>query len=92
MVVHAVIGDAEAGPPRRQVGFVVSGAIGGAVVRHRVLRRLRHLVAARLAYLPLDCLLVVRALSPAATATSAELGSDLDAALRRLRLLRVEAA
>jgi ribonuclease P protein component len=69
------------------VGFVVSKAVGNAVVRHRVARRLRHLVRARLAGLPEGAALVVRALPPAATSTSDELGEDLDASLRRLRLL-----
>jgi ribonuclease P protein component len=65
-----------------RAGFVVSKAVGGSVVRHRVARRLRHLVGARLSMLPSDALLVVRALPPAATSTSAELGEDLDAGLR----------
>jgi ribonuclease P protein component len=39
-------------------------------------------VGARLAGLPADSLLVVRALPPAASSTSAELGDDLDAGLR----------
>ncbi|MBC6449219.1 ribonuclease P protein component [Actinokineospora xionganensis] len=72
-------------PPR--VGFVVSKAVGNAVVRHRVARRLRHLVGARLGTLPLGTALVVRALPPAAGATSAELGQDFDAAIRKLRLV-----
>jgi len=67
-------------PPR--AGFVVSKAVGNAVVRHRVARRLRHVVGPRLATLPPGSLLVVRALPPAATASSAELGADLDAGLR----------
>jgi ribonuclease P protein component len=65
-----------------RAGFVVSKAVGNSVVRHRVARRLRHLVRDRLARLPEDSLLVVRALPPAASATSAELGEDLDAGLR----------
>jgi len=65
-----------------RAGFVVSKAVGKSVVRHRVARRLRHLVRSRLAALPADTLLVVRALPPAATATSGELGDDLDAGLR----------
>jgi ribonuclease P protein component len=52
------------------------------VVRHRVTRRLRHLVAARLDTLPAGSMLVVRALPPAATASSAELAADLDSGLR----------
>jgi ribonuclease P protein component len=68
-------------PPR--VGFVVSRSVGGSVVRHRVTRRLRHLVRDRLVSLPPGSALVVRALPGAAGATSAELGADLDAALER---------
>ncbi|MFN8167949.1 MAG: ribonuclease P protein component [Candidatus Nanopelagicales bacterium] len=66
-----------------RVGFVVSRAVGGSVVRHTVARRLRHLVRDRLDRLPAGCSLVVRALPAAATASSAQLGADLDAALER---------
>lgn len=66
-------------PPR--AGFVVSKAVGGSVVRHAVTRRLRHVVRDRLDRLPAGSLLVVRALPPAATATSAQLAADLDSAL-----------
>jgi len=69
-----------------RVGFVVSKAVGNAVVRHRVARRLRHLAGARLGTLRPGTALVVRALPAAAAATSAELGQDLDAAIRRLGL------
>jgi ribonuclease P protein component len=74
-------------PAVPKVGFVVSRAVGGSVVRNRVVRRLRHLLLARLSQLSPGTLLVVRALPPAATATSAELTTDLDAALHRLRLV-----
>jgi len=67
-------------PPR--VGFVVSGAVGGSVVRHRVQRRLRHLVLPLLPDLPGGSLVVVRALPSSAGRTSAELGADLVPALR----------
>jgi ribonuclease P protein component len=63
-------------------GFVVSRAVGGSVVRHRVQRRLRHLVAARLGDLPAGTRLVVRANPGAASATSLELAADLDRGLR----------
>jgi ribonuclease P protein component len=66
------------------VGFVVSKAVGPAVARNKVKRRLRHLARERLSSLPGSAVLVVRALPPAATATYAELGTDLDQALRRL--------
>ena len=73
------------GEPSR-VGFVVSKAVGVAVVRHRVARRLRHLMRERLGWLPAGTLVVVRALPPAAQASSRDLGSDLDAAFRKLRM------
>ncbi|MFB9386992.1 ribonuclease P protein component [Pseudonocardia petroleophila] len=80
MVVHLqIMGDTDAAP---RAGLVVSRAVGGAVVRHRVSRRLRHLLAPRLASLPAGACVVVRALPPAGTATSAELAVDLDAGLR----------
>lgn len=66
-------------PPR--VGFVVSRAVGGSVVRHRVQRRLRHLVLPLLPDLPGGALVVIRALPPAGSATSAELDGDLRPAL-----------
>ena len=67
-----------------RVGFVVGRAVGGSVVRHRVQRRLRHLMRGRLASLPAGALVVVRALPASAGASSAALGDDLDGALRRL--------
>lgn len=88
MVVHVALPPAaEAGhhPPTRppRVGFVVSGAVGGSVVRHRVVRRLRHLVRDRLPVLPPGSDVVVRAQPPAATASSAELAEALDRSLGR---------
>ncbi|MCR6486151.1 ribonuclease P protein component [Amycolatopsis sp. OK19-0408] len=89
LVVHALTTDpsgAADSTSAARAGFVVSKAVGNSVVRHRVTRRLRHLVSARLGTLPPGSALVVRALPPSATASSAELGADLDAALRRLGL------
>ncbi|MGH3614815.1 MAG: ribonuclease P protein component [Pseudonocardia sp.] len=92
LVVHLQIMDSSAEcatPSGPRVGFVVSRAVGGSVVRHRMVRRLRHLVAERLDALPSDACLVIRALPPAADATSAQLADDLDAglcgALRKLQ-------
>ncbi|MFI9270024.1 ribonuclease P protein component [Kitasatospora sp. NPDC052896] len=78
------------GTPSARAGFVVSKAVGPAVVRNLVKRRLRHLVRDRLARLPAGSLIVVRALPPAGTAAYSDLAQDLDAALRRL--LRTEQA
>ena len=77
LVLHATRTDTRAGCPPR-VGFVVSKAVGGAVVRNRVKRRLRALVASRLTALPAGVDLVVRATPAAASATSHQLESVLD--------------
>jgi ribonuclease P protein component len=94
VVVHLAQAGASAGAPAAgpaadpnlgpKVGFVVSRSVGGSVVRHRVQRRLRHLMRSRLANLPAGSLVVVRALPSSAEASSAALGDDLDSALRRL--------
>jgi ribonuclease P protein component len=67
-----------------KVGFVVSRAVGSAVVRNRVKRRLRELVRRRLASLPDGCLLVLRAHPAAAGASQADLAADLDLVIGRL--------
>ncbi|MEU6072580.1 ribonuclease P protein component [Micromonospora sp. NPDC047074] len=74
------------GPAR--AGFVVSKAVGNAVVRNRVRRRLRHLARERLAELPGGSTLVVRALPAAAEASYPRLGADLDAAIAAARAPR----
>ncbi|GGO30363.1 ribonuclease P protein component [Microbispora rosea subsp. aerata] len=81
LVAHLNLRDADEPP---LVGFVVSKAVGGAVVRNRVRRRLRHLMRSRLASLPRGSLLVVRANPPAASARSEHLAAELDVALSRL--------
>ncbi|WP_447038550.1 ribonuclease P protein component [Streptomyces sp. DSM 118878] len=70
-------------PPTR-AGFVVSKAVGNAVVRNTVKRRLRHLMRDRLASVPPGSLVVVRALPGAGDADHAQLARDLDTALQRL--------
>ncbi len=67
-----------------RAGFVVSKAVGNAVVRNRVQRRLRHLMRDRLSRLPAGSLVVVRALPGAGDAAHEQLARDLDAALERL--------
>lgn len=79
------------GPQGPVVGFVVSKAVGNAVARNRVKRRLRALVAERLDALPASTSLVVRAQAAAADADYQRLGADLDGALRTARR-RAEAA
>ena len=68
-----------------RAGFVVSKAVGNAVMRNRVKRRLRHLVAAHLTEVPPGSTLVVRALPAAADAAYQTLEQDLIAALAAAR-------
>jgi ribonuclease P protein component len=77
LVVHATTVDSRTEQPPR-VGFVVSRALGGAVVRNRTKRRLRALVASRLDRLSAGTDVVVRANPPAASASSRELAQALD--------------
>jgi len=60
------------------IGFIVSKAVGTAVVRNRVRRRLRHLARGYVRALPGGSLLVLRASPRAATACQADLAADLD--------------
>lgn len=93
LVVHLGASEAsgEATDPAR-IGFVVSRAVGGAVVRNHVRRRLRHLVQGRLDSLGAGSLLVIRALPPAASARASELDEDLSSALATLRRKRPTAS
>ena len=89
VVVHLMTANVDkatsglAGPAPSRVGFVVSKAVGPAVTRNRVKRRLRHLLRDRLAGLPEGTLVVVRATPGAATASYRDLGNELDRCLRR---------
>jgi ribonuclease P protein component len=67
-----------------RVGFVVSRAVGPAVTRNRVKRRLRELTRGYLQSLPGGSLLVVRANAAAAHASQPDLAADLDLVIRRL--------
>jgi ribonuclease P protein component len=83
MVLHAAAPDPAAADAGTRVGFVVPRAVGPAVTRNRVRRRLRHLVRDRLDRIPAGTRMVVRVLPPAAGATSAQLAAALDRALDR---------
>jgi len=83
VVVHLVTDPSQDPSPR--VGFVVSKAVGNAVTRNRVKRRLRHLAREHISSLPRSAVLVVRALPAAAGASYAELGTDLARCLDRVR-------
>jgi len=71
------------GDAQPQVGFVVSKAVGNAVHRNLVKRRLRAATAARLDALPAHGRAVVRALPASAVASFDALSADLDSGLER---------
>lgn len=70
------------GGPR--FGLIVSKAVGPAVVRHRVARRLRHICAELTAEVPAEVDIVIRALPGSAAAGSDELRRQLRGGLRKL--------
>lgn len=79
LMVHAEPGADTTAPPR--AGFVVGRAVGDAVVRNAIRRRLRHLVRERIDRLPAGTTVVIRARPEAAQAPRAALARDLDDAL-----------
>ena len=80
LTVHLLAGDGgsardnEVTSPR--IGFVVTRAVGGAVVRNRVRRRLRDLARMRAGWLPAGSLLVIRANPRAADVRQRDLAAD----------------
>lgn len=66
------------------IGFVVGKTVGNAVVRHRVVRRLRHICAQLAAEDQVKGALVIRVLPGADTDTFATLDGDVRQALARL--------
>ena len=86
VVAHCLM---EPSRPDSRVGFVVSKAVGGAVVRNKGRRRLRGAVLDQRRALPAGPDLVVRALPRSATASYADLSADLrsatEAAARKAR-------
>ncbi len=75
VVYMSVAGDAES-----IAGFAVSKAVGGAVTRNRVKRRLRAIASEILPTLPEHTSMVVRALPTTATATFSSLNRDVRSA------------
>lgn len=60
-----------------KVGLIVGKSVGGAVVRHRVSRQLRHAAAEVLPWLESVDRMVIRALPTSSTALSASLRQQL---------------
>lgn len=86
IVVHALRssdGTEDTSGPR--IGLVVSKAVGSAVDRHRVARRLRHVARTVIDELDPADRVVIRALPSCRHAISARLEQELRTALRRTR-------
>jgi ribonuclease P protein component len=81
LVIHARHEVGIAGGPR--VGFVVSKAVGNAVERHRVSRRLRHAARTVIADLDPADMVVIRALPGSRHAASPRLEQEITAGVRR---------
>jgi len=91
LVVHAYMrDDASAvfsvGEPR--FGLIVSKAVGPAVTRHRVARRLRHICAEILPDVASTADVVIRALPGAADLSSRDLHRQVRSGLRKLDCLQ----
>jgi ribonuclease P protein component len=56
-------------------GLIINKSVGNSVVRHRVARKIRHIIAANLASLPTGSLFVIRAL-PAANSANLKIEAD----------------
>lgn len=89
LVIHLQADPAADTTVPARAGFVIPRAVGNAVTRNTVRRRLRHLLHDRLGALPADAKLVVRALPGVSDRSFVELGRDLDAALAAVRRTEV---
>jgi ribonuclease P protein component len=82
LVVHALRTSEPEGP---RIGLVVSKAVGNAVERHRVARRLRHVARGVIPELDPADRVVIRALPGSRNQISARLEQELRTALRKAR-------
>ncbi|MGH8794128.1 MAG: ribonuclease P protein component [Stackebrandtia sp.] len=87
VVVHSATRETGNGRGAR-AGFIVSKAVGTAVVRNRVKRRLRHVAAERIEAWPDGADVVIRALPSAAAADWKQLADDVDAGVAAARRRR----
>lgn len=84
VVVYVRCGNDDSGDGPR-VGLIIGKAVGSAVERHRVARRLRHIARTLLGDLDRSDRVVIRALPSSRYGSSARLEQQLRSALRRGR-------
>jgi ribonuclease P protein component len=84
LVVHAVRAPAGSDP---RIGLIVAKSVGGAVDRHRVARKLRHVARTLLPDLDPADRVVVRALPGSRDAVSSRLAQELTSAIHRAHTL-----
>jgi ribonuclease P protein component len=83
LIIYARRGNGlDAEPPK--VGLIISRAVGSAVQRHQLARRLRHVARGLVDELERSEQLVIRALPSSRTVSSARLEEELRAGLRRI--------
>jgi ribonuclease P protein component len=85
LVVHALRSSNNGPDDGPRIGLVVSKAVGSAVQRHRVARRLRHVARTVINELDPTDRVVIRALPGSRYAISARLEQELRTAIRRTR-------
>jgi ribonuclease P protein component len=85
LVVHALRSSDDGLDDGPRIGLVVSKAVGSAVQRHRVARRLRHVARTVINELDPTDRVVIRALPGSRYAISARLEQELRTAIRRTR-------
>ena len=83
VIVHIRRGNDGDGRDGPRVGLIIGRAVGSAVDRHRVARRLRHVVQAMLGDLQQSDQVVIRALPSSRQVSSARLEQQLRSVLRR---------
>ena len=83
VIVHIRRGNDGDGRDGPRVGLIIGRAVGSAVDRHRVARRLRHVVRTTLDDLQQSDQVVIRALPSSRRVSSARLEQQLRSVLRR---------
>ncbi len=88
--IMVYVGTDHTGPQGPRIGLVIGKAVGSAVHRHRVARRLRHVAMSLIQELDASERVVIRALPSSRHAISAHLEEQLRKALRRTHGVKSE--